>query len=50
LNFFERLFGGKKQKKESEDTSGNREQEKEPDEDKGKSLLDRMKDIFRKKD
>ena len=50
LNFFERLFGGKKQKKESEVTSGNREQEKESDEDKGKSLLDRMKDIFRKKD
>ncbi|MGQ1891773.1 penicillin-binding protein 1A [Thermophagus sp. OGC60D27] len=47
LNFFERLFGGKKQKSDGEDPSKAEDEEKE---DKGKSLLERMKDIFRRKE
>jgi penicillin-binding protein 1A len=48
IGFFERLFGGDKKKqkqaKEEEKDSSDEEQ------DKGKSLLEKMKDIFRKKD
>ena len=52
MNFFERLFGGGKDKKDKseadqpEETGDDKKEKKE----KGKSLLDRMKDIFRKKE
>lgn len=46
LNFFERLFGGKDKKEEREATPGNQSEKDE----KGKSLLEKMKDLFRKKD
>ena len=55
LNFFQRLFGGdkkektKKEERHDDDTKQPVEEEEE-EEDKGKSLLNRMKDIFRKKD
>ncbi len=54
LNFFQRLFGGGKKDKEPkkeevrEEKSNDKEDEK--DEDKGKSLLKKMRDIFRKKE
>jgi len=58
LNFFQRLFGGDKKEKSDKTDDNNEdakqtseEDEKEDEEkDKGKSLLDRMKDIFRKKE
>lgn len=53
MNFFERLFGGgkdKKDKKQEEPTPKDEENQKEDKKEKGKSLLDKMKDIFRKKE
>lgn len=54
MNFFERLFGGGKDKKtkdkEEKQSEDSQDQEAEKKEDKGKTLLDRMKDIFRKKE
>jgi penicillin-binding protein 1A len=53
LNFFERLFGGKKDKKkdaQEEDETKKQNEKKDEKKEKGKSLLERMKDIFRKKD
>ncbi len=58
LNFFQRLFRGKKEKEDqtqherTDPDSSRRDDEKtdEAQKDKGKSLLDKMKDIFRKKD
>ncbi|PWE00535.1 penicillin-binding protein 1A [Marinilabilia rubra] len=49
LNFFERLFRSKKEKaRESNKKEEDKKEEKKKD--KGKSLLEKMKDIFRKKD
>jgi penicillin-binding protein 1A len=51
LNFFERLFGGKKNKGDKEKpASADQQKKKDEKKDKGKSLLQRMKDIFRKKE
>ncbi|MGM0375886.1 MAG: penicillin-binding protein 1A [Bacteroidota bacterium] len=51
LGFFERLFGGdKKDEKQEEKQKQKEKKEKDEEEDDGKSLLDKMKDIFRKKD
>ncbi|MFO8000986.1 MAG: transglycosylase domain-containing protein [Marinilabilia sp.] len=51
IGFFERLFGGdKKEDKQEEKQKQEERKEKEEEEDDGKTLLDKMKDIFRKKD
>lgn len=50
LNFFERLFGGKKDQNKKTEKEEEAEKQDKKKEDDGKSLLERMKDIFRKKD
>ncbi|MFW6202881.1 MAG: penicillin-binding transpeptidase domain-containing protein, partial [Marinilabilia sp.] len=51
LGFFERLFGGDKKKKQKQQEDQEKEEkEDKKDKDKDKNLLDKMKDIFRKKE
>ncbi|MFW5890340.1 MAG: transglycosylase domain-containing protein, partial [Marinilabiliaceae bacterium] len=51
LGYFERLFGGDKKKKEKQQEDQEKEEkEDKKDKDKDKNLLDKMKDIFRKKE
>jgi len=54
MNFFERLFGGDRDKKEKDKeeaaSTDSTDVKNDGRKDKSKSLLDRMKDIFRKKE
>ncbi len=56
LGFFQRLFGGSKKDKNEDDDKKDEEfdfkdpEDRQEEDEKGKSLLDRMKDIFRKKE
>jgi penicillin-binding protein 1A len=53
MNFFERLFGGRKDKddqKEEEQSPQDEDSAEKEKKENGKSLLDKMKDIFRKKE
>ncbi len=53
MNFFQRLFGGRKDKDDKKEEKPSPQDDDSPEEErkeKGKTLLDKMKDIFRKKE